>query len=47
MGMILARLPYNRAAACDVAAAVAALRTGRSPAAARRTARPLNVSCCE
>ena len=30
MGQLLARLPYNRASACDVAAAVEALRTGRT-----------------
>jgi rhodanese-related sulfurtransferase len=34
MGMLLARLPYNRSSACDVAVAVAALRTGRTPAGA-------------
>src|SRR5262245_28116005 len=30
MGQLLARLPYNRASACDIAAAVEALRTGRA-----------------
>ena len=29
MGMLLARLPYNRASACDVASIVQALRTGQ------------------
>jgi rhodanese-related sulfurtransferase len=32
MGMLLARLPYNRAAACDVDAMVRALATGSAPA---------------
>lgn len=33
MGMLLARLPYNRPAACDVDAMVRALKTGAVPAA--------------
>ncbi len=33
MAMLLARLPYNRAASCDVDAMVAALRRGARPAA--------------
>jgi hypothetical protein len=42
MGMLLARLPCNRGSACDVAAAVEALRSGRTsatapPAASRST----------
>lgn len=32
MGMLLARLPYNRPATCDVAAMVRALSDGRAPA---------------
>ena len=32
MGMLLARLPYNRAASCDVQAMVRALSTGTAPA---------------
>ena len=47
MGTHLARLPCNRAPACDVAAAVQALRTGRPSAAASRTALKANVNCCE
>ena len=50
MGMLLARLPYNRASACDVAAAVEALRTGGPSASAPPTASPnpgqSKVSCC-
>lgn len=34
MAMLLARLPYNRAATCDVGEMVRALQTGRAPAAA-------------
>ena len=33
MGMLLARLPYNRAASCDVQTMVRALATGAAPAA--------------
>ena len=33
MGMLLARLPYNRAASCDVQTMVRALGTGAAPAA--------------
>jgi rhodanese-related sulfurtransferase len=33
MGMLLARLPYNRTASCDVQTMVRALRTGAAPAA--------------
>src|SRR5262245_32485381 len=47
MGQILARLPYNRALACDVAAAVEALRNGRTTATTLPTSRRVNVSCCE
>ena len=47
MGLVLAKLPYNRPATCDVAAMVSALRTGSLPApepAERAPARP--SSCC-
>ena len=37
MGLALARLPYNRAASCDVPAMVRALSTGVAPASARAT----------
>jgi len=46
MGLLLARLPYNRASACDIAAVVEALRTGRTSAGAAPAAR-VNASCCE
>jgi rhodanese-related sulfurtransferase len=36
LGLLLARLPYNRAASCDVHAMVAALRSGARPGVARR-----------
>ena len=36
MGMVFARLPYNRPATCDVAAMVEALTTGAPPAGLRR-----------
>ena len=39
MGMLLARLPYNRPASCDVGAMVRALTTGAPPATTRH-ARP-------
>jgi rhodanese-related sulfurtransferase len=38
MAMLLSRLPYNRAASCDVDAMVAALRSGSPPARVGRTA---------
>jgi hypothetical protein len=44
MGMLLARLPHNRASACDVATVVQALRAGQSPHAGAR--RAPNVGCC-
>ena len=47
MGMLLARLPYNRPASCDVPAMVRALTTGASPAGvggSRATAAP-DTSC--
>jgi rhodanese-related sulfurtransferase len=37
MGMLLARLPYNRPASCDVPAMVRALASGARPAGAPRT----------
>ena len=37
MGMLLARLPYNRPASCDVPAMVRALTTGAAPADVRAT----------
>lgn len=40
MGMLLAKLPYNRASACDVGAAVVALRSGQPPAAALEARTP-------
>jgi hypothetical protein len=46
MGMLLARLPYNRASGCDVAAVVQALRAG-PPSDAGASTRPApNVGCC-
>lgn len=44
MGMLIARLPYNRPASCDVPAMVRALATGAAPAAPR-AAQAANVSC--
>lgn len=43
MGLLLAKLPYNRPASCDVPAMVRALTTGTSPAGAMRSA-PLDAS---
>jgi len=40
MGMLLARLPYNRAATCDVGAVARALATGSAPAGQGVLARP-------
>jgi rhodanese-related sulfurtransferase len=37
MGMLLAKLPYNRPASCDVSAMVRALTTGAPPAGMRAT----------
>jgi rhodanese-related sulfurtransferase len=39
MGMALSRLPYNRAASCDVDAMVRALKTGAAPAGSARAER--------
>lgn len=44
MGMLLARLPLNRPAGCDVSAAVRALAAGE-PSPAREPSRP-PVACC-
>ena len=49
MGMMLARLPYNRPASCDVGAAARALATGTVPSNARRTSAAATTSsraCC-
>lgn len=40
MAMLLARLPYNRSASCDVGAMVSALSAGNSPAAPGRGRSP-------
>src|SRR5262245_55827450 len=45
MGNLLARLPYNRGSACDIATVVDALRSGRTSATAPPTEQRLN--CCE
>jgi hypothetical protein len=39
MAMVLARLPYNRAATCDVSAMVRALASGDAPVPVGRTPR--------
>jgi rhodanese-related sulfurtransferase len=44
MGMLLAKLPYNRQASCDVPAMVRALTTGTAPDGARAS-RASDVSC--
>lgn len=44
MGMMLAKLPHNRPASCDVPAMVRALVTGASPAAGRAV-RDVDASC--
>jgi rhodanese-related sulfurtransferase len=44
MGMLIARLPYNRPASCDVPAMVRALTSGSAPAGVR-TARAADTSC--
>ena len=46
MGMLLARLPYNRASACDVARVVQALRAGQNSDPGRSTSRAPNDGCC-
>lgn len=45
MGMLIARLPYNRPASCDVPAMVRAIATGAAPAATRSLA-AADASCC-
>lgn len=44
LGMLLAKLPYNRPASCDVQAMVRALTTGAAPAAAGGS-RAADISC--
>jgi rhodanese-related sulfurtransferase len=44
MGMLIAKLPYNRPASCDVPAMVRALTTGATPAATRSAA--AGAACC-
>ena len=44
MGMLLAKLPYNRPASCDVPAMVRALTTGATPAT--RSGIAPDASCC-
>lgn len=44
MAMVLSRLPYNRAATCDVEAMVHALKTGSAPSGTRGSA-PSSASC--
>ena len=44
MGMLIAKLPYNRPSSSDVPGTVRALTTGAAPAAAR-AARAADVSC--
>jgi rhodanese-related sulfurtransferase len=44
MGILLARLPYNRPASCDVSAMVSALTTGTAPDGAP-VSRATDVSC--
>jgi rhodanese-related sulfurtransferase len=46
LGLLLARLPYNRAASCDVDAMVAALRSGARPGVARRRGETTVVPSC-
>ena len=49
MGMLIARLPYNRPASCDVGAAARALAAGTVPSGARRTSASATTSssaCC-
>lgn len=45
MGMLIAKLPYNRPASCDVPAMVHALTTGAAPAGTRSGIAPA-ASCC-
>lgn len=45
MGMLIAKLPHNRPASCDVPSVVRALTTGAAPAATRSAA-AADASCC-
>lgn len=45
MGMLIARLPYNRPATCDVRAMVRALTTGDAPSYSHARTAP-DASCC-
>ena len=47
LGMILAKLPYNRPATCDVSAMVRALADGRVPDEGRRSMSPPDSSACD
>ena len=44
MGMLIARLPHNRPASCDVPSMVRALTTGAAPAGVRSA--PADAACC-
>ena len=44
MGMLIARLPYNRPASCDVPAMVEALTSGRRPASSGRARTAIGAS---
>jgi rhodanese-related sulfurtransferase len=46
MAMVLSRLPYNRAASCDVDAMVMALKTGAAPTGMRRMSASSPVTSC-
>lgn len=46
MGMLLARLPYNRPAGCDVAAMVGALTRGAAPVSLDRSPRRVAAGNC-
>jgi rhodanese-related sulfurtransferase len=45
MGMLLAKLPYNRPASCDVGAMVQALTSGEAPNGSRATRGAPDLSC--
>ena len=47
MALVLAKLPYNRSAGCDVEAMVRALQTGSSPTSPRGGPAPVTPSCRE
>lgn len=44
MGMLIAKLPYNQPASCDISAMVRALTTGTTPGGTR-SPRPADTSC--